>query len=249
MSKGIKHDKGKPRMDLLMGMPDALEAVGRVLTYGSQKYAPGNWQDVPDLQRRYLAAAMRHEIALARGEERDPETGEHHLAHVACCVLFRLQDALAATVEAQPAGESSRPRGGAAWIKHNRSRAPDGLAMAQMVEWTTGSMLDDEEWTTGSMPDDAAPCDRVDAVPWEVVAFYRPLTASDGTPYCSAEGLEPWAEYVVTDADGECKQMDRAPQQMEREWAPSANGSIAPPTHRYRGDWRDSLMRVWRGEL
>jgi len=33
---------------------------------------------------------------------------------------------------------------------------------------------------------------------WNVVTHYRPLRDSDGIPYCSAESLEPWAEYVAT---------------------------------------------------
>lgn len=92
---GMKFDTEKPRFDLLFAdMPLALEAVARVLTFGAAKYADGNWQYVENAERRYLAAGMRHEIALAKGEQHDPETGEHHLAHKLCCELFRLELAL-----------------------------------------------------------------------------------------------------------------------------------------------------------
>jgi len=92
---GMKFDGEKPRMDLLVSdMPRALEAIGHVLTAGAEKYAPGNWQYVENADSRYLAAALRHEMALARGEQNDPETGVHHLAHVVCCVLFRLELAM-----------------------------------------------------------------------------------------------------------------------------------------------------------
>lgn len=92
---GRKADAEKPRLDLLVeGMPRALEEVARVLTFGSQKYADHNWQHVDRAQQRYLAAGMRHELALAAGEARDPETGLHHLAHKLCCDLFRLELAL-----------------------------------------------------------------------------------------------------------------------------------------------------------
>jgi len=92
---GMKFDTDKPRMDLMLtDMPFALEAIGRVLTSGAVKYAPGNWQHVADAQRRYQAAGIRHDLALSRGETLDPETGEHHLAHAACCILFRLELAL-----------------------------------------------------------------------------------------------------------------------------------------------------------
>lgn len=92
---GRKDDAEKPRMDLLLAdMPHALEAIARVLTHGARKYADGNWMDVLGAERRYLAAAARHELELAKGSHHDDETGEHHLAHAACCVLFRLELAL-----------------------------------------------------------------------------------------------------------------------------------------------------------
>ncbi|WP_339884232.1 dATP/dGTP diphosphohydrolase domain-containing protein [Vreelandella maris] len=92
---GMKFDNEKPRFDLLLAdMPLALEAVANVLTYGAAKYADGNWAQVENAQRRYLAAGIRHELALAKGERCDPETGEHHLAHKLCSDLFRLELAL-----------------------------------------------------------------------------------------------------------------------------------------------------------
>jgi len=49
---GRKHDAEKPRLDLLVeGMPRALEEVGKVLTYGSHKYADHNWQHLPEAAR------------------------------------------------------------------------------------------------------------------------------------------------------------------------------------------------------
>lgn len=95
LTLGRKDDAIKPRLDLLVeGMPRALEEVARVLTFGSLKYADHNWQHVDRAPQRYLAAGMRHELALATGETHDPETGAHHLAHKLCCDLFRLELAL-----------------------------------------------------------------------------------------------------------------------------------------------------------
>lgn len=89
---GRKDDAEKPRMDLLLSdMPRALEAIAQVLTYGARKYSDGNWMDVDNAQRRYLAAGARHELEFAKGFTVDEETGEHHLAHAACCLLFRLE--------------------------------------------------------------------------------------------------------------------------------------------------------------
>lgn len=62
----------------------------RVLEFGAKKYAVDNWKKVPDAENRYREALLRHVVAYASGEEVDPETGESHLAHAACCVLFLL---------------------------------------------------------------------------------------------------------------------------------------------------------------
>jgi len=89
---GVKFDGNKPRMELLtQGCPLALLEIGRVLTFGAQKYADHNWQKVPDGQLRYNAAGIRHDLAHALGEVNDPESGLNHLAHKACCVLFELE--------------------------------------------------------------------------------------------------------------------------------------------------------------
>src|SRR5690606_18690659 len=68
---GTKHDNGKPMLDLI---PPLMELeVGAVLSFGAEKYSIDNWRQVPDLRRRYIAAAMRHINALRRGESVDPE--------------------------------------------------------------------------------------------------------------------------------------------------------------------------------
>ena len=83
---GRKDDSGKLRWSL---MPwDAAQQIMDVLEFGARKYAENNWQRVPGARQRYFDAAMRHLIAWWQGERNDPESGLHHLAHCACCVLF-----------------------------------------------------------------------------------------------------------------------------------------------------------------
>ena len=83
--KFIKADGGKNRLGLLP--PQALLAIGRVLTFGAKKYEPNNWMRCSDTSR-YVDAALRHIVAYMSGEKYDPETGEHHLAHAGCCIMF-----------------------------------------------------------------------------------------------------------------------------------------------------------------
>ena len=85
-SGGRKFDGGKLEYGLLP--PHALEETVKVLTFGAQKYERGNWIKVPDSKRRYFDALQRHMWAWKRGEQIDPESGLHHLAHAMCCLMF-----------------------------------------------------------------------------------------------------------------------------------------------------------------
>lgn len=85
---GVKHDQDKLRWDLLPIEP--VESVLRVMMLGSRKYSDDNWMHIEDPLKRYYAAALRHITAWQKGEKIDPESGESHLAHAACCVLFML---------------------------------------------------------------------------------------------------------------------------------------------------------------
>ena len=86
---GIKYDSEKPKMNLLP--PIAIVEVGKVLTFGAQKYGPEIWIELEDLQNRYTAGALRHIFAHMDGEKLDPETGLSHMAHALCCLLFKLE--------------------------------------------------------------------------------------------------------------------------------------------------------------
>jgi hypothetical protein len=84
MNEGKKFDQEKRDWTLLPF--SAVEEVVKVLEFGAKKYDRDNWQKVE--YHRYVKAAFRHLIALAQGERDDPESGLHHGAHIACCVLF-----------------------------------------------------------------------------------------------------------------------------------------------------------------
>lgn len=87
-TKGTKHDSGKVRYSLLP--KGVLEKVLSILEFGANKYSKDNWQQVPNARDRYYDAAMRHIQAWYYGETKDPETGESHLAHALCCLMFLL---------------------------------------------------------------------------------------------------------------------------------------------------------------
>lgn len=91
LKAGIKHDQDKPHMNLLLQeVPNALVEVAKALRMGEEKYGRGNWRVVENKEDRYLAALMRHLVAIHQGEKNDPESGLSHLAHVAVNALFLL---------------------------------------------------------------------------------------------------------------------------------------------------------------
>lgn len=87
VSGGIKHDSGKPRLELLPS--EALEEIAKVLTFGAEKYDDWNWAKGFKYSR-LLGALLRHVLAFMRGEDKDPETGLSHLAHAGANIVFLL---------------------------------------------------------------------------------------------------------------------------------------------------------------
>lgn len=87
-SVAVKADGNKVRLELLPVGP--MLAIAEVLTFGAKKYAEHNWRK-GFKWTRLIGAAMRHLFAYARGEDKDPETGLSHLAHLGCCVVFLLE--------------------------------------------------------------------------------------------------------------------------------------------------------------
>jgi hypothetical protein len=87
IQEGIKHDAGKPPMELLPF--EALIEVSKVLAFGAKKYSPWNWFNGMK-HSRLIGAAFRHLAAYQQGEDNDEESGLSHLAHATCCILFLL---------------------------------------------------------------------------------------------------------------------------------------------------------------
>jgi len=85
-TKVLKDDSRKVKMSLLL--PSWLHGVASVLTFGASKYYENSWKEVGNAKQRYLNAAYRHLIAYHSGEKVDVETGESHLLHLSCCIMF-----------------------------------------------------------------------------------------------------------------------------------------------------------------
>ncbi len=66
-----------------------LNEMSKVMAYGAAKYDRDNWKEASATQRiYYVDAAFRHLFAFLMGETKDKESGLHHLAHLACNIMF-----------------------------------------------------------------------------------------------------------------------------------------------------------------
>ena len=86
--QGVKYDSDKLEYSLLP--KGVLNSVIKVLGFGSKKYSKDNWMKVDNHKERYYNAAQRHINQWWEGEKYDSETGENHLAHAMCCLMFLL---------------------------------------------------------------------------------------------------------------------------------------------------------------
>ena len=85
VTDGLKHDGGKPRLDLVP--LEIIEAVGTVMTFGMQKYGEASYRQVDP--KRYRAALMRHIYRWLKDPHGvDEDSGLPHLWHIACNVAF-----------------------------------------------------------------------------------------------------------------------------------------------------------------
>lgn len=89
---GAKLDAGKNRLGLVtFGFARALQEVGKVGTYGANKYSDNGWMEVPNGEARYTDAMLRHLMNEAEGEEIDPESGLRHLSQACWNLLAVLE--------------------------------------------------------------------------------------------------------------------------------------------------------------
>lgn len=91
MSLASRDNKSKPKLSYIPKL--AQEAEARVWEFGAKKYGKRNWEKgLPWMS--VLDSLLRHAIAIQSGENIDPETGEHHAAHIRCNAAMLIEYAL-----------------------------------------------------------------------------------------------------------------------------------------------------------
>ena len=88
---GIKHDQGKPEMDMIS--KDLMEQLAYVRAFGAKKYEKWNWKRGFKYSRS-ISAALRHINTFNSGTDLDSESGLPHIAHAIACLEHLLNDYL-----------------------------------------------------------------------------------------------------------------------------------------------------------
>lgn len=78
----------KPPMALIPGTARVL--LSQAFADGVAKYGPANWRESPVSASTYVNAAERHLTSWYDGEAVASDSGVHHLAHAAACLLILL---------------------------------------------------------------------------------------------------------------------------------------------------------------
>lgn len=83
MSTDPKKAAGEQKPQLQLIPPALNRETALALTLGASKYGPWNWRQNRVEMMTYLGAIRRHIDCVINSEDIDPESGAHHLGHIA----------------------------------------------------------------------------------------------------------------------------------------------------------------------
>lgn len=87
-NKAKRFDINKNRLDLIP--PSLLEEVGKILTFGAEKYGDSNWK-LGMKWSRCIGSLKRHLLEFEKGIDYDNESGELHISHILTNAAFLLE--------------------------------------------------------------------------------------------------------------------------------------------------------------
>lgn len=104
-----KHAIGSSKPGVFCVPPSAEFLLGAAMQSGADKYGAYNWGDSAVVYSIYDDAMRRHQAAFRTGEDLDPDSGLHHLAHVMACCAIVIDAALQGKlIDDRPVGRTAR---------------------------------------------------------------------------------------------------------------------------------------------
>lgn len=88
MEEATRLDAGKNQLSLIS--PIAIEAMGKILSFGSIKYGKHNWRKGMKWSR-CIDSLKRHLLEFEKCNDTDEETKELHIAHVMVNAMFLVE--------------------------------------------------------------------------------------------------------------------------------------------------------------
>lgn len=85
VERATRYNEGKPRLSLVPAT--AIIEMGRVMTFGAQKYEANNWKKGMPIDE-CLDSCLRHLTAFMNGEANDKESGLSHISHAMTNLAF-----------------------------------------------------------------------------------------------------------------------------------------------------------------
>jgi len=89
--------RGKTPLHLISDLP--LEPIAWVMKHGADKYNPYDWRRSGITALDYIRPLKQHIASWTEGEDFDPESGEHHLAHAGANILILLDAIMLGKIE------------------------------------------------------------------------------------------------------------------------------------------------------
>ena len=81
-----QHGLKKPQLHLCPST--AIVEMAGAFELGAKKYGAYNWREKNVSVTTYVSAARRHIDAYFERQEKDPESGHHHLGHALACLAI-----------------------------------------------------------------------------------------------------------------------------------------------------------------